>query len=189
MTERADSGQVSDVPAHAENVRIDFRTIFEEYFNYVWNSLRHLGVHPNDLEDLAHEVFIRVHERLDQCDASRSLRPWIFAFVYRVTAEHRRRARLHPEVIGVEAEPSDQGVRADDLLIDREERELAQKALEAVDLDRRAVFVLHELDGVVIPDVASALGIPTNTAYSRLRLARSDFNHAARRLRLQRGNR
>ena len=123
----------------------------------MWNSLRHFGVHANDLEDLAHEVFLRVHERFDECDRSRPLRPWLFAFAYRVAAAHRRLARHRVEVMGAPLNRADDTVRADDALILREEGELALKALEAVDINRRAVFLLHEIDGVAIPEVAHAL--------------------------------
>jgi DNA-directed RNA polymerase specialized sigma24 family protein len=41
-----------------------------------------------------------------------------------------------------------------------------------LDLDRRAVFVMHALDEIPVPEIASTLAIPLNTAYSRMRLAR-----------------
>ncbi len=169
--------------------RADFSTVFQEHFKYVWNSLRHCGVHPNDVEDLAHEVFLRVHERYDECDPSRPIRPWLFAFAYRVAAAHRRRAyrRLESFVPSIDAPASGPG--AEEALIRREERDLALKALEAIEMDRRAVFVLHEIDGVPIPEVARALKILTNTAYSRLRLARQEFRAAAQRLQRARGHR
>jgi RNA polymerase sigma-70 factor (ECF subfamily) len=86
-------------------------------------------------------------------------------------------------------EAASETARADDELMLREDRQLALRALESVDLDRRAVFVLHEIDGVAIPEVADALTIPVNTAYSRLRLARQEFHAAVRRLQLARGDR
>jgi RNA polymerase sigma-70 factor, ECF subfamily len=187
--DRRAMGQVSAVQAGATVVQPDFRRLFEEHFSYVWNSLRHFGVHSNDLEDLAHEVFLRIHERLAEYDPSRPLRPWLFAFAYRVAAAHRRLARHRVEVMGSHREPADGAARADDALVHREDRDLALRALEAVEIDRRAVFVLHEIDGVAIPEIAGALGIPTATAYSRLRLARQDFNVAVKRLRLARGDR
>jgi RNA polymerase sigma-70 factor, ECF subfamily len=187
--DREAAGQVSGVQARASVVRPDFRVIFEEHFGYVWNSLRHFGVRRSDLEDLAHEVFFRVHERLDEYDPTRPLRPWLFAFAFRVAAAHRRLARNHAEVLGTDPDPADEGLRADDMLIRRENLGLALKALDAVELDRRAVFVLHEIDEISIPDVANALGIPTSTAYSRLRLARQEFNAAIKRLLLAQGAR
>jgi RNA polymerase sigma-70 factor (ECF subfamily) len=187
--EEATRGQVSVVQPRPSVVGPDFRTVFEEHFAYVWNSLRHFGVHENDLEDLAHEVFLRVHERFDECDKSRPLRPWLFAFAYRVAAAHRRLARHRVEVMVAHEEAASETARADDQLMLREDRQLALRALESVDLDRRAVFVLHEIDGVAIPEVADALTIPVNTAYSRLRLARQEFHAAVRRLQLARGDR
>ena len=181
--------QVHGVGSLAPETRPDFRAIFEEHFDYVWNTLRHLGARTADLEDLTHEVFLRVHERFDDYDGARPLRPWLFAFAFRVASGHRRLARHRLEVLGDFAESRDASPPADEALALRENKELATSALEAVELDRRAVFVLHELDEVPIPQVASALGIPTATAYSRLRLAREEFQRAVHRLRLARGDR
>jgi RNA polymerase sigma-70 factor, ECF subfamily len=136
---------------------------------------------------LTHEVFLRVHERLEDFDRARAIRPWLFAFAFRVASGHRRLARHRREILGTTPEAKDESTPADEALSLREDGALAQAALEAVELDRRAVFVLHELDEVPIPQVAAVLGIPTPTAYSRLRLAREEFQKAAHRLRLKRG--
>jgi RNA polymerase sigma-70 factor (ECF subfamily) len=47
------------------------------------------------------------------------------------------------------------------------------------------VFVMHELDEVPVPEIAKTLGVPLNTAYSRLRLARADVVVAIQRFRAQ----
>ena len=57
------------------------------------------------------------------------------------------------------------------------------KALDLLDFDRRVVLVMHDLDEVPIPEIASTLDIPLNTAYSRLRLARADVLAAVRGMR------
>jgi RNA polymerase sigma-70 factor (ECF subfamily) len=107
------------VQAHAPVVRPDFRVIFEDHFDYVWNSLRHFGVRSVDLEDLAHEVFLRVHERLAEYDPSRPLRPWLFAFAFRVASAHKRLARHHAEITGATLDASDPGPRVDEMLVRR----------------------------------------------------------------------
>ena len=43
-----------------------FRAVYEREFDYVWASLRRLGVHPRDLEDVAQDLFVRVHRHLDE---------------------------------------------------------------------------------------------------------------------------
>jgi RNA polymerase sigma-70 factor (ECF subfamily) len=155
--------------------------VFDEHFDYVWNTLRRLGIRESDLEDLSHEVFLKVHARLDQYDASRPMRPWLFGFAYRVAADHRRLARHRLEVLGAPVEAVDPMVAPDERIEADEERALVEAALGELDLDRRAVLVLHDVDEVPIPAIAQELGIPVNTAYSRLRLARHELAAALKK--------
>jgi RNA polymerase sigma-70 factor (ECF subfamily) len=171
------------VSPHLSRPKPDLRVIFDEHFDYVWLTLRRLGVRDGDLEDLAHEVFLKVHGRLADYDPSRPLRPWLFGFAYRIAADHRRLARHRLEVLGAPAEAIDPGLPADDQLVADEERELVDVALDSVHVDRRAVLLLHDVDDVPVPAIAEELGIPVNTAYSRLRLARDELAAAYARLR------
>ncbi|MEZ4394673.1 MAG: sigma-70 family RNA polymerase sigma factor [Polyangiales bacterium] len=168
---------------------LDFRTIFEMEFDYVWRSLRRLGVRERDVDDLAHDTFLVVYRTLDQYDPSRPLRPWLFGIASRHAANYRRRAQHRGDVMEHASEVVDPARGADEALASRQTLDLVQEALDALDDDRRSVFVLHELDGASMPDIAAALSIPLNTAYSRLRLAREHFSAAVRRLRAARGER
>ena len=165
-----------------------FRSIFEAESSYVWNTLRRLGVQERDLEDLAHEVFITVHRRLADYDASRPLRPWLFGISLRVAMRYRELARHRREVMGTAIEGVDEAPRADELIDKKRAQDLVLLALDTLDFERRAVFVMHEIDGEGIPEVAEALGIPLNTAYSRLRRARELFAAAVKRIQLRRGH-
>ncbi|GAC1300215.1 MAG: hypothetical protein NVS3B20_22780 [Polyangiales bacterium] len=162
--------------------RPDFRTLFDAECGYVWNSLRRLGVAENDIEDVAHDVFVTVHRRLDTYDPARALRPWLFGITYRVASDFRRLARHRRERIDDSIEPIDEAPAADERMESAQARALVLRALDSLDLDRRAIFVMHELDGIAIPAVAQTLGIPVNTAYSRLRLSREQFAITIRRL-------
>jgi RNA polymerase sigma-70 factor (ECF subfamily) len=153
--------------------------LFDAHFGYVWNSLRRLGAPRSDLEDLVHEVFLRVQARLSEYDPRRPVRPWLFGFAYRVASEQRRSGRRRFEVLGLDAEPVESS-RADDVVQAREERAMAEAALGALSLERRALIVMHELEGVPMKTIARELGVPLNTAYSRLRLAREALAAAVR---------
>ncbi len=165
-----------------------FRSLFEQQFSYVWNVLRRLGVPERDLEDLTQHVFLQVHGQLATYDARRPLRPWLFAFAFNAASNHRHLARHRVELCVVAPELADPVAPVDEQLITRQELELAELALTHVSLDRRAVLLLHEVEGHSIPEVAETLGIPINTAYSRLRLARQEYERCVRRLRAQRGD-
>ena len=53
--------------------------------------------------------------------------------------------------------------------------------LAELDEPKREVFSLVELEELTVPEVADALEIPLNTAYSRLRMAREAFEAALAR--------
>ncbi len=167
----------------------NFSAIFRAEFDYVWNSLRRLGIPVRDLEDLTHDVFFRVYQRLAGFDANRAVRPWLFGFAFRVASDYRRRFSNRREVLSSESEASDPAPTALDRLVHAETLTLAQIALDGIELERRAVFILHEIDGCAVPEIATALGLPVNTAYSRLRVARTEFQAALLRERARRGER
>lgn len=175
------------VPDPAEAPRLDSTAVFQREFRYVWNSLRRLGVHERDLEDMTHDVFVRVHDQLPLFDDARPLRPWLFGIALGAATNYRRLARHRVDLVAELPESSDANGAAEELLLRRERVELVHAALQKVPLEQRAVLVLHELDGYTIPDVATTLGLTLNTAYSRLRLGREAFRSALRRLASQRG--
>jgi RNA polymerase sigma-70 factor (ECF subfamily) len=109
------------------------------------------------------------------------MRPWLFAFAFRFASDYRRlvrhRVEIFAEPVGTSASPA-----ADDVVAARELRALIAKALDSIDLVRRGVFILHEIDARPMVEIAETLGIPLNTAYSRLRVAREEFTATFRLL-------
>ncbi len=158
-----------------------FRDLFDREFDYVWASLRRLGVDVRDLEDVAQEVFFRVHRRLDEYDASRPIRPWLFAFAFRCASDWRRLARHRVEVFQDPGEFAAPAHGADEAIAKAEDDALFLRALDCVGMERRAVFILSELDGCPMKEITESLGLPLFTGYSRLRAARVEFTAAVRR--------
>jgi RNA polymerase sigma-70 factor, ECF subfamily len=185
---RTTSSQVSSMPSggarHTESGSTDFRDVFDGEFAYVWTSLRRLGVAPRDLEDVTHDVLFEVFRNLDRYDSARPLRPWLFAFAFRFASDYRRSARNRLEVYGASIEPTT-APQGEEAVAARESRALVAAALEHVDLARRAVFILHDIEEWSMREIAECLGVPLQTAYSRLHTARTEFIAAARNL--QRG--
>jgi RNA polymerase sigma-70 factor (ECF subfamily) len=156
------------------------RALYEAHVGYVWNSLRRLGIPDADREDLCHEVFL-VFFRGTTYDPGRPLRPFLFGIAFRVASDHRRRARFRREVPASVDHAVAHGPAADETLLRKEARRLVEDGLGALDLDQRAVFILHEIDGLAMPEIARTLDAPLNTLYSRLRLARRKFESAVQR--------
>jgi len=75
------------------------------FIPYVWKTLRRLGVPPQDLEDLVHDLFVVVHRHLGDYDPTRPVRPWLFGIAVRIVADFRRSARNVREVAARETIP------------------------------------------------------------------------------------
>jgi RNA polymerase sigma-70 factor, ECF subfamily len=161
-----------------------FESVYASEFLYVWNSARRLGVADADLPDLTHDIFIKAFRSLAEYDPARPLRPWLFGIAVRVVSDFRKLERHRREVFGQPAEGVDPAPRATDVLEAADDRRLVLTILNEMKLNRRAVFVMHELNGHSVREIADALGIPLATVYTRLRLAMLEFGRKARRSRL-----
>lgn len=177
-------------PANADAARERFTALYHEHFDYVWSSVRRLGVPPQHIADVTHDVFVTVFRKLDEYDPARPARPWLFAVAFRVTRNHQRLAANRNErlqrddeaIEGVDPLPG-----ADDALGAAQDRALVRDALDALDVERRAVLVLHDIEEKPASEIAAICEIPVKTVYSRLHSARSLFTAAVRRFRLRRG--
>jgi RNA polymerase sigma-70 factor (ECF subfamily) len=153
---------------------LEVRTIYREHGRFVWLSLQRLGIHPSDLDDVAQDVFMVVHRRLDTFDRRARVSTWLFGICMRVAANYRRRRRWTHEVLsggGEEDRPSGLAA-ADDVLVRREQRELAERALNRLEIAKRATFVMFEIESLSCLEIAELMNVPVGTVYSRLHSAR-----------------
>lgn len=170
-------------PAPIEAAPPDFNALYREHVGHVWRTLRRLGVVERDLEDATHEVFLIVHRRLGDYDPTRPMRPWLTGIAWRVAADERRRARhTREKMIGDEGFSAhvDPGRGPEGEIARREAQALVAHGLDALDLDRRVIFVMYEIDGATGREIAEALDIPLFTVFSRLRSARALFKKAVK---------
>lgn len=174
-------GQSPSVSPQTER-NVLFRDLFASESSYVWSTLRRLGVRRDDLEDLTHDVLIAAYQQLDVFDRSRAARPWLFGIAFRIVSAHRRRmCNRREQLLERELDPIDDHPGAQAALEAGQARQILHGALDELSLEVRATFVLAELDEVPMKEVAASLGIPLNTAYSRVRLAREQIERSLRR--------
>ncbi|MDB4944800.1 MAG: polymerase sigma factor RpoE [Labilithrix sp.] len=145
-----------------------FTQLFEQHFDFVCRSLQRLGVREADLEDIAQELFLAVHRALPGSERDRPMKPWLFGFAVRYAANYRRLS-WH------------RGRELDDVPVSPKLHDkLAAKrtvltTMEQLDFDKRVMLVMHDLEELTAPEIAAELGLPLNTVYSRVRLAREAF--------------
>jgi RNA polymerase sigma-70 factor, ECF subfamily len=150
-----------------------FASIFEENASYVWRVARNLGVSEADVEDICQEVFLAVHHGLAGFRGESSMRTWIYGICFRVVSVYRRRPYHRREETAGDALPDTSFAAPQEDDVDRS-RLVARlhAALDRLDEDKRAVFVLYELEERTMAEVAAIVECPLQTAYSRLYAAR-----------------
>jgi RNA polymerase sigma-70 factor (ECF subfamily) len=163
-----------------------FEALATEHYQFVWRSLRRLGVAEHAVDDAAQRVFEVVAAKLSRIDLGCE-RSFLFqtavrtAMAVRRTYAQRREAMLGEEL----DELVDPRPLPDDTVEERQRRAYLDRLLETLPMELRSVFVLFEIEGLSTPEIATMLDIPVGTTASRLRRARDIFREQAARLRKQ----
>lgn len=166
-----------------------FAEVYDAHFSFVWRSARRLGAPEAIVDDVVQEIFVVVFRRLDEFEHRSSLKTWLFGIVLNVVRTHRRSLRAkHPHVLsadrGADLEAlADSAAGPQEAAMRAQATRVLDRLLDELDDDKRAVLVLAELEQMSAPEIATALELPLNTVYSRLRLARQEFATAAARSR------
>ena len=167
LTARADAAAEA-MPAP----QLDLETVYQTHFAFVWRSLRRLGVSDSLLPDASHDVFVVAHRRLGDFQGRSSIKTWLFGIALRIAAAYRRRAARSSRPL---CEPLENRTAYEDPRDQAEAQRLVRRALAMLDEERRTVFILADLERMSASEIAQTLGIPLGTVYTRVRLARRDF--------------
>jgi RNA polymerase sigma-70 factor (ECF subfamily) len=159
-----------------------FREVYAAHARFVWRTLRRLGVRGADLEDVCQEVFMVLSRKISQLDLSTSPRGWLSGVCVRVALDYRRRAHVRREVPTDTLPELDAPATEPAALDRRRARAQLDEILDRLDAEKRAVFVLYELEQLPMVEVAAAVGCPLQTAYSRLHAARRHVEAAVHKL-------
>jgi len=175
---------LEEVPV-ASYARTDarLRRMIDDYFDFIWRSLRRLGVPVDSVDDSAQRVFFIAAKNLHLI-APESERSYLFGTCVRVASDTRRVLGRVREVEGqVEIESTAHPTPSpEDLLDQKRAREILDTMLEDMPMDLRTVLVLIEGEGLTGSEVASLLDIPEGTVNSRLRRAREALTRSVARL-------
>lgn len=167
----------------AETSQARLERMFNEHHDFIWRLLRRLGMSPGGADDGAQHVFLVAAERLGDIRLG-SERSFLFGTALRVARSHNRTDRRWVLEEDMDFRGSEAG-RGEELLDQRRAIDLMGHILDGMALDLRTVFVLSEIEGMTMPEVAALVEIPVGTATSRLRRAREAFRAAAANLEAQ----
>lgn len=149
--------------------------IYRRHQGLVRWVLRARGVPEASLDDHVHDVFLAILRRLPERDPSVSMRAWVAGVARNVSFSHHRTAARQQQR-ALRLVPPDDPPRPDEELERREAWQALHAFLDDLGPEQREVFVMVEVSGMRISELAASMGMPANTLHSRLKVARTRFS-------------
>ena len=175
--------EAGDTPQLHADGHLSSAVLFKQFARFVASFLLRMGVSSSDLDDVMQEVFFVAHKLGGYTPGPAKPTTYLANIALRAATTHRRKrqvrsfVRANDELVGAAAGDTDPERTAEN----QQRLALLQAALDQLDEDKRAIFIMAEIHGETVVSIAAGLGIPVDTAYSRLRAARKLFQEAVMR--------
>jgi RNA polymerase sigma-70 factor (ECF subfamily) len=158
-----------------------FRSIVDKQYDFLWRTVRYLGVPEGSAEDAIQQALCIVARRLADIAPGTEM-SFLFSTAMRVASEWRRSGRRHP---AISVEDVDKfvgpGPTPEQLVDTRRAQEVLCEIVQAMPVELRIVFILCEIEELTVAEAADCVGVPPGTVASRLRRAREKFKVLVRR--------
>lgn len=131
----------------------------------------------HEVEDLVQEVFVQVLRSLPAFQGNARFSTWLYRVTVNVVLMHRRTQRRRPRLVQEELAPPQSALEPspEEQVSSRLRAVAFHRALATLSEKKRAVFVLHELEGRTPSDIARIVGAPVLTVRTRLFYARREL--------------
>ena len=159
-----------------------FEEIVKRYTPLLYSLAYRLLGHGEEAEDAVQEILEKAFRALPRFRISQRFFPWLYTIGlnHLRSLERRRKRRRRLKIVNAEPErvlefaASEQGnpVRRSEL---KEGERLAQEALDMLRIEYREVFVLRQIQGLSVQEVAEVLQMPEGTVKTHLHRARKQM--------------
>lgn len=163
-----------------QDEHLDSAELYRRHAPFVAKFILRMGVPRADLDDMMQEVFLIAHRNGGYAPGPAKPTTYLANIAYRIVYTERRKRKVRAFVEPNDVQVSIAGGKGDPehTAAHNQHMKQLQHALDGLDEDKRAVFVLAELQGESVASIAAGMGIPVDTAYSRLRAARKLFSES-----------
>ena len=157
---------------------LDFDRVYREQRQRVFSAVRHVLGPTDEIEDVTQQAFLEIYRSLPRFEGRSRVSTFVYRIAVNVALQHIRRKKrwrwLSLGATGDEASRVPSGTSQESRLVDRGALEVVYDAVDKLSEKKRAVWTLHELEGLEPKAIADVLEVPVNTVRSRLIAARKD---------------
>jgi len=152
-----------------------FEELVRSYQHRVFGvAVRMLG-NAAEAEEIAQEVFLRVHRSVSEFRGEAKLSTWLYAITSRLCLNRLQSGERRHRHAGEEALADVPAGEAGGELERNEVETALRQAIAALPEERRIVVVLRDVEGLSYEEIARTLDLEPGTVRSRLHRARMDL--------------
>ena len=152
-----------------------FQELVDRYKDLVFALIARTVQDRSRAEDLAQDVFLRVHRGLPYFRGEARLSTWIYRIVANVCLQDQSRAPKTPVSLDDERAAPRTPSASDRQYGDLELRDRLEKAIARLPANYRLLVAAHYLDGVRYEELAEALQLPLGTVKTQLYRAKQQL--------------
>jgi len=145
-----------------------FQELVDRYKDLVFGLIARTVQDRSRAEDLAQEVFLRVHRGLPYFRGQARLSTWMYRIIANVCAQDHGRVPPSVSLDDETASASRAAAVRDRQFSDLELRDRLDKAIARLPANYRLLVAAHYLQGIQYEDLAEALELPIGTVKTQL---------------------
>jgi RNA polymerase sigma-70 factor (ECF subfamily) len=153
-----------------------FEELVDQFKNLVFALIARAVTDRSRAEDLAQDVFLRVHRGLPYFRGEARLSTWIYRIVVNVCAQDKTERQTRERTRQVSLDDPDARLRTpstvDRRFNDLELRDRLEKAIQQLPPQYRVLIAGHYLQGLQYEDLAEAMQLPLGTVKTQLHRAK-----------------
>jgi RNA polymerase sigma-70 factor, ECF subfamily len=149
-----------------------FQELVDQYKDLVFALIGRTTLDRSRAEELAQDVFLRVHRGLPYFRGEARLSTWIYRIVANVCVQERQARRALAEPLDARRDAREIASARDRQFSDFELRDRLEKAIARLPANQRLLIAAHYLQGVQYEDLAEAMGLPLGTVKTHLHRAK-----------------
>jgi RNA polymerase sigma-70 factor (ECF subfamily) len=151
--------------------------LFDRYYPQIYRTAAGITHDSAAAEDIAQDVFLRLHQYAHRIDTALPLPPWLYRVTVNlsytwVSRRQKRRISLEDLVDQIISPPT---CAPDHQAEFSEVQAIVRGAIRDLNVQQRVVIVLHYLTGLSLEEIAEVLDLPLGTVKSRLHYARENL--------------
>jgi len=161
-----------------------FSRLINNYKNMVYNLAYRMSSSPHEAEDISQEAFMRAYQSLARFNPSYKFSTWLYQITLNIIRDRFKKKELNYVSLDTPIEtddseffpqPADSTNNPEQIMAQKEDFQVIQKAILSLPLKYREVLVLRHLQDLSYIEIANILKLPQGTVKVRLYRAREQL--------------